>query len=215
MCKKFALLSRFLANVPEPFELNTVFRLMTSRWRVLVATLAVAFLPSTGQAQNFVVWTTNFYSVTGANFREIRQSIAASRPWADGFDGDTRWNVDWRFTLTDTASGCSCSSFSTTTKIVTTLPRWTPPADVLPQVKEQWTRYFTNLAQHEAGHARIGIAAAMEVGKRISDIGVQPSCDQVKRTINERADKVVEDYRAREKEYDRRTAHGTKPPDAP
>ena len=82
-------------------------------------------------------------------------------------------------------------------------------------MKEQWTRYFTNLAQHEAGHARIGIAAAMEVGKRISDIGVQPSCDQVKRTINERADKVVEDYRAREKEYDRRTAHGTKPPDAP
>jgi predicted secreted Zn-dependent protease len=183
--------------------------------RLLPAALAVALFPTAGRAQNFVVWTTNFYSVTGANFREIRQSIAASRPFQDGFDGDTRWSVDWKFSLAETASGCSCTSFSTTTKIVTTLPRWTPPTNVWPSAKEQWTRYFTNLAQHEAGHARIGTAAATEVGKSISQTGTQPNCDQLKRTISERAGKVVDDYRAREKEYDRRTAHGTRSPDAP
>ena len=184
-------------------------------FRLLAITSAIALLPMVGQAQNFVVWTTNYYSVTGANFREIRQSIAASHPWQDGFDGDTRWGVDWKFSLTEAASGCSCTSFSTTTKIVTTLPRWTPPTNAFPEVKEQWTRYFTNLAQHEAGHARIGIAAAIEVGKSLSQTGAQPNCEELKRTINERAGKIVDDYRAREKEYDRRTAHGTRPPDAP
>src|SRR5205085_3214142 len=164
---------------------------------------------------SFVAWTTNFYSVTGASFREIRQSIAAACPFQGGFDGETRWNVDWKFTLAETANGCSCSSFSITTKIVTTLPRWTPPTNVFPEVKEQWTRYFTNLAQHEAGHARIAIVAGNEVAKSISQTGLQPDCDRLKRTVNGRAQKVLDDCHARENEYDRRTAHGTKPPDGP
>ena len=183
--------------------------------RLLTVFGALVIFSLEARAQNFVVWTTNFYSVTGASFREIRRSIAASRPFQDGFDGDTRWNVDWKFTLADTGNGCSCTSFSTTTKIVTTLPRWTPPTNVFPEVKEQWTRYFTNLAQHEAGHARIGIAAATEVGRSISQSGAHPACEQLKRTINERAARIVDDYRAREKEYDRRTAHGNKSPDSP
>lgn len=198
----------------EHFEMSIV-RPIAFTLRLLAGTLAITLFPLMGHTQNFVIWTTNYYPVTGANFREIRQSIAASRPWQGGFDGDTRWGVDWKFSLAETASGCSCTSFSTTTKIVTTLPRWTPPTNAFPEVKEQWTRYFTNLARHEAGHARIGIAAATEVGKYISPMDGQPNCDQLKRTINERAAKIVDDSRAREKEYDRRTAHGTRPPDAP
>jgi predicted secreted Zn-dependent protease len=157
-----------------------------------------------------VRWTTNFYSVSGASFREIRDSISRSRPWKDGFDGDTRWRVEWRFNTLQTSSGCVCTSFSTTTTITTTLPRWSPSANILPQTKEQWTRYFTNLAQHEAGHARLGLAAAKEIQKSIADITAQPDCARLQITINEQADKIVADYREREKEYDRRTVHGTK-----
>jgi predicted secreted Zn-dependent protease len=172
---------------------------------------AVALLcPGLAPAQ-IVQWTTNYYAVTGANFREIRQSIAASRPWQDSFDGDTRWTISWRFTAAPNASGCSCSSYSTTTKITTTMPRWTPPADVVPEVKERWTRYYTNLLQHETGHARLALAAAAEVRQRLSEIGVQPDCERLKNVIGERANRVVDDYRAREKEYDRRTDHGRTP----
>ena len=199
----------------EHFEMSIIVRRIVFTLRLFPIALAFALSPIAGHAQNLIVWTTNYYSVTGADFREIRQSIAASRPWKDGFDGDTRWNVEWKFSFAETANGCACSSFGTTTKIVTMLPRWTPPADVWPPVKEQWTRYFTNLAQHEAGHARIGTAAAAEIGKRINELGVQADCDRLKKMINERAEKVVEDYRAREKEYDRRTEHGNKPLESP
>ena len=159
-------------------------------------------------AQSPVVWTTNFYSVTGAHFREIRQSMARARPWKDSFDGDTRWEVQWRFNTVQSASGCACSGFSTTTRITTTLPRWTPPPDVLPEVKEQWTRYFTNLAQHEAGHARLGLAAAREVEKQIASVGAQADCVQLKQLINDRANQAVAEYRRREVEYDEQTDHG-------
>jgi predicted secreted Zn-dependent protease len=162
-----------------------------------------------------VQWTTNYYSVTGANFREIRQSIAASRPWNDSFDGDTRWTISWNFTSSGSAAGCFAISVSTTTKITTTMPRWTPPTDVAPETKERWTRYYTNLLQHEIGHARIALAAAAEERQRLSALGTQPNCDALKGVINDRAGKVVDDYRAREKEYDRRTNHGNSPPGTP
>ena len=165
------------------------------------------------QAQNSVTWTTNFYVVTGTNFREIRRSIEQGRPWKDSFDGDTRWEITWRFSTVQSPGGCSCSSFSTATKITVTLPRWTPPPDVLPQVKEQWTRYFTNLAQHEVGHARLGLAAAAEVQKRMANVGTQTDCAQLKQLINERANQAVADYRRREVEYDARTDHGRRQTD--
>lgn len=162
-------------------------------------------------AQNSVSLSTNFYAVAGSNFREIRRSIEQSRPWKDNFDGDTRWEINWKFTSAEGPGGCSCTSFSTTTKIVVTMPRWTPPPDVLSEVKTQWTRYFTNLAQHEAGHVRLGAAAAAEVQKQIASVGTQADCAQLKQLINDRANGVIADYRRREVEYDKRTDHGRQP----
>ncbi|HEY0550842.1 MAG TPA: DUF922 domain-containing protein [Verrucomicrobiae bacterium] len=172
------------------------------------------FCAASASAQ-IVQWTTNYYAVSGANFREIRQSIAAMRPWKDPFDGDTSWTISWNFTSAGSGAGCSVISVSTTTKITTTMPRWTPPTDVAPETKERWTRYYTNLLQHEVGHARIALAAAAEVRQRLGTVGTQPDCNTLQGVINERAEKVVDDYRAREKEYDRRTNHGNNPSGLP
>ena len=177
--------------------------------RLLAFALLTVAVAAPVSAQT-IYWSTNFYAVAGADWREIRQSIAAAHPWKDGFDGDTRWAVKWQFSTAQSAAGCYCTRISTTTTIATTLPRWTPPTNVYPRVKEQWTRYFTNLAQHEAGHASIGIAAAREIQRQVSQIGAQPDCEQLNRLINERADAIVNDYREREKEYDRRTQHGNR-----
>jgi predicted secreted Zn-dependent protease len=182
-------------------------------WLSWFAVASVA-LAAAATAQT-VHWTTNFYSVTGASFREIRQSIARSHPWKDGFDGDTQWRVQWSYQLTPTPNGCSCTSLRTTTTIVTTMPRWTPPAGVMPEVKEQWTRYFTNLLQHEVGHARIGIAAAAEVDRQVRQNSTASDCEILKRAIDERADRIVEAHRAKDREYDQRTNHGRPTNDPP
>src|SRR5262245_66209109 len=77
-------------------------------------------------AQNSVQWTTNYYLVTGATLPEIRRSINEARPWKDRENTDalTKWRVDWRFTVGQSASGCYCNTFSTTTTIAMTLPKW-------------------------------------------------------------------------------------------
>ncbi len=190
--------------------MNLVFsRPRLSRW--FLATSLVVSATLTAQAQNSTVCTTNFYNITGSSFRDIRESIARARPWKDAFDGDTHWDVRWKFQYQARPGGCSITSYSVTTKIVITLPRWTPPADVDPGVKEQWTRYYTNLVQHEWGHARLGAAAGDEVAKRISEVPAQSECDAMTKLIDEKAGHTVDGYRAREKEYDRRTNHGMNP----
>lgn len=162
-------------------------------------------------AQNVVTWTTNSYPVTGTNFRQIHESIAAARRGSDDFAGETRWSVEWSFRFNQGASHCSCTSVRTATKIVTTLPRWISAAHASQETRERWTKFFVALGQHEAGHAQIGIAAANEVGKIIAAVPPQSDCDQLTKRINESAERVLDEYRRREREYDRVTDHGRRP----
>ncbi len=195
--------------IPHPGALRTATPYLS------LALLFLALMGCVAHAQNSTTCTTNFYNVTGSTFREIRASIAKARPWKDRFDGDTRWDVRWKFQYAERPGGCAITSYSVSTKIVITLPRWTPPADVDSAVKEQWSRFYTALAQHELGHARLGTAAGEEVGQKIKGTAPQAECAALRKMADEQAEQAVADYRAREKDYDRRTNHGANPSGVP
>ena len=168
--------------------------------------------PLLAHAENIVQWTTNYYPVTGATLGEIRQSINQARPWKgrSSLDGLTEWQVNWQFDVSASATGCQWVSFNTKTTIKVTLPGWSPPTNTPPEVKEAWRRFFTALAQHEAGHAQIAQAAAKEVARRATQIGEATDCDSLKKTIHSVANQVIEDHRKQDKDYDERTEHGAR-----
>jgi predicted secreted Zn-dependent protease len=181
-------------------------------WRrrlTLIAAPFTAAWPILASAQNSLHWTTNYYSVTGAVPREIRQSINRSRPWKSSTtDALTSWRVEWRFAVVPTSGGCRCSAFSTTTTIAITMPRWMLPAGVDPSAKARWERYIRALGEHENGHAQLALAAAAEMQKRIKALGEQPDCEGLRSRINDTGNAVLEDFRKRENDYDERTKHG-------
>ena len=181
------------------------------RGAFLSAVLAMLW-PLPAPAENVVQWTTNYYPVTGATLGEIRQSINQARPWKGRFslDGLTEWQVNWQFDVSPSATGCQCTSFTTKTTIKVTLPGWSPPTNTPPEVKETWRRFFTALAQHEAGHAQIAQAAAKEVEGRAMQTGEATDCDRLKKTIHTVANQVIEDHRKQDKDYDERTEHGAR-----
>jgi len=180
------------------------------RWIGLMGVLFALLLPLPIRAQHSAQWTTNYYTITGASLAEIRQSLRQSRPWKDKLsaEGFTAWRVGWRFAVTPSADGCRCSSFATQTIITTTLPRWIAPTNAPPEVGRAWATYLASLGRHEAGHAQFAFAAAADITKRVGQIGEQPACDSLKKTIDALAGQIVEEYRQREKEYDQRTKHG-------
>ena len=144
-------------------------------------------------AQNSLMWTTNYYPVTGATLVEIRQSMRQARPWKErlNVDGYTSWNVNWKFSLAPSASGCRCVSFTTQTVIGVTLPRWVATPDAGEPVKEAWTRYIAALGKHESEHTQHALGAVTELHRRVKEAGEGPDCEGLKKRLNDLGQQVT------------------------
>lgn len=179
-------------------------------WVLLASSFFLPQFLAASKAQGSVRWTTNFYSVTGATIPELRQSIREKRPWKERspHDAMTDWRVNWHHTVTPTANGCRCGSFTTQTAITITMPRWMAPTNSPEATRKIWQQYIAALGQHEAGHGGIAVAAAAELNRRIQSIGEGADCDGLKRQIDDLGRQVIEEFRARDKTYDEKTRHG-------
>ena len=173
---------------------------------VSAAVLGLSMVPA--MAQSTYTWTTNYFSVAGDTIRDIRESVRQSRPWKEPFDAITSWDVRWSFKVLSDANGCRCTSFTTTTTIISTLPKWRIPANPAPETIASWTNFFINLADHEVGHGRLAVAATEEVQRRCGSITSAADCARLRADLNATAQGVVNEFRRREKEYDERTRHG-------
>jgi predicted secreted Zn-dependent protease len=173
-------------------------------------TSLVIMLPGWAIGQPALLWSTNYYSVTGATVREIHQSLRQNRPWKNTsqMDGFTRWQVSWNFFVSPSGDKCRLTSFSTRTTVTITLPRWIAPTNATEDVRSAWERFITALGKHEAGHGQIAVAAAAEIHKRAKESGQDADCAALKQKINSLGQSILEQYRARDREYDERTKHG-------
>lgn len=161
-------------------------------------------------AAQTVNWKTNYFAVTGETQSEIRQSIVKNRPFQGNFDAFTTWNINWTFRFEDSGDRCRCTSVGTTTTINTMLPFWRMPTNATPQLKRWWAQFYTRLANHELGHAQIGLAAAAHLRKAVTEQTPAADCNSLQQRLRATAEGVVADYRRREKEYDERTGHGSR-----
>lgn len=187
------------------------------RWLKFIAFVCpgaclVGFLadPVSAPAQNTVVWSTNYYVVTGATLDEIRQSIQRARPWRHQNDhvGWTEWWVRARWSTAPFHGAHRPSGFTTLTTIRITLPRWHPPKDVAEEIRDEWERYLAALLEHEAGHGRMATAAAAEMHRRVRALGPLPDGHALSQQVDRLVEEVLSEYRERDREYDRLTGHG-------
>ena len=179
----------------------------------LLGILLPALAPCAVHAQNTLLWSTNYYLISGTDTDGLRRSMHGSKPWQDrpdmaGMVGLTTWHIGWRFHVSPTPSGCRCSSFTTRTAITNTLPRWLPPTHAPPELKNAWARFATALGQHEAGHSRLALAAVAQMHQQVKALGEDLDCDALRKKINEVAQRTLDDFRKRDEEYDRITNHG-------
>ncbi|MEY2409124.1 MAG: hypothetical protein QOF48_1794 [Verrucomicrobiota bacterium] len=179
----------------------------------LLAILVLGSATGVLNAQNTLLWSTNYYAITGNDTDELRDSMHRRAPWAENRDmaslvGLTTWNIEWSFTVSPTTTGCHCKSFTTRIALTNTLPRWLPPTNAPLELKRDWARFATALAQHEDGHSRLALAAVAEIHKQVSALGEDSDCDALKKKINDTARRTVDVFRKRDQDYDRNTNHG-------
>lgn len=185
--------------------------LRSLRFFALAALLALAGGPasSAAGADSFVV-TTNFYNVAGTNWWEVHAAKARSRPWGTNmhFDATTRWDIRWKYSWTKTDEGYRANLVSVTGTAVINMPRWIPPKETPPATLERWLRYVSALMAHEQGHVSLARAAAVELRKELDALPAFPTRHALTQAVEARSNAVVNSFKEKEKEYDRRTGHG-------
>ncbi len=106
-----------------------------------------------------------------------------------------------------TAGSGRCVITSVTTELTTTMQlpelRQASAAD-----RERFDRFLPRLQLHEDGHRDHGRAAAAEIDRRIAQLPDMSSCELLDATANETGHRVVNDYTARDRQFDDATEHG-------
>jgi len=148
------------------------------------------------------------YSTSQASLR--REMNKKGIRWTDGktYDGFTSWYVKWRYEYYYKNGYCSLEAVDVSVDVEYTLPRW-----VLKPLGNQktwinWNRYSDALKKHEDGHRDFGIEAARKIEAALLSIGSRPRCDTLGDDANAIAYRILDDFRKKEVEYDRKTGHG-------
>jgi predicted secreted Zn-dependent protease len=156
--------------------------------------------------------TTNHFMVAGTSPSEIRKSINRARPGgvSSVTDALTTWKINWRTRVTSVDGQCQLDSLTVDTAISITLPNWRPPTNAPPELIKRWSAYYLALLKHELNHAESGRLAARELRRRVLEVPPQADCGTLQRRIQGVADGVIAEYKQRDADYDRETAHGLK-----
>ncbi len=167
--------------------------------------LVLALLSASAGAAPEVSVKKEHYVVAGSNPAEIRSELNHRRP--KGWDGYTSWYVSWRFRHAPDGGTCRMTSVTTTVTVTHTLPQWKASAQASSGTREAWDRYLRALTVHEDGHRDIGIAVANQIDAALRGMR-EASCPELTRRANETGHRLLDEARAREREYDRTTDHG-------
>jgi predicted secreted Zn-dependent protease len=152
-----------------------------------------------------------YFDIQGATARELREELSRLGPVADnGIRGDafTRWQISWKFDLTERDKACIAGNFAVDLTVTMFLPRWVPPADASAELIALWDRYSAAVRFHEDGHHRIALAAGQEVMRRLNAESRGQGCKALENRLKAVVDEVLIEYRARQADYDRETDSG-------
>lgn len=128
-----------------------------------------------------------YFEISGSSPAELEASISANiPPDPSGVSADALAYVgpiEWEFRPAYRPNGRSCTIAGTTTDVTyqATIPQWTAPAHVAPELLEWWRGVLEYIRWHEEQHVRIFEAYVDELPGRLAG---QP-CDAMQTIVNE------------------------------
>ena len=178
--------------------------------RTLIALLPLLLclaLPAQAEVQERL--QEQFYDLQVASGQSLSRAIDQASPIRQNgqiYHAYTSWQVQWNYWWREQRDGrCQIDLTRTQLHATITLPRLSG-GDA--QQRQRFTQYLSALREHELGHYRIGQAAAAEIDAALLQTPEHPSCAELQRQANQRANAILQRHIERERRYDRDTGHG-------
>jgi predicted secreted Zn-dependent protease len=201
------------AAVPQ-LALAQVFQCTENGRKIFTDVPCAQGLPSTpmtlkntpsqsGGLDTKIIW--NRYPVTGRDYASLVRSLSANGP--KGFHGLANWDISYQYTTVPSGSMCRFDSVRLTVKGEILMPKWTDEAAAPPSLRQRWADYYAALQQHEEGHVQHGKELAALVQEKFLGYG-DMACGQAKAIAQSEFDRLYNNLKNRDKEYDQRTQHG-------
>jgi len=173
---------------------------------------AVAMATWSAYAEPSVSETINYYDVSGANAREVRESLNRNGPVSKingkRFDAYTAWYISWKYQYRQPTGGCAIASVSTEVKVIIDFPRLKADATTPEALKSLFARYLENLMRHEKGHAQNAIDFARKIETGIRALPTKSSCNALQDVANALGGALIKEANQADIDYDARTRHG-------
>ncbi len=152
----------------------------------------------------------DYYDIQGQSAEQLRAQMNALRPMEQGgkFDADTQWEVKWRFDYREKNQTCELTRSQVSVDITYHLPRWTNEDQADSPLQSRWENYMKHLRLHESGHAQNGEKAAAEIADMLKNFAPFSTCAELEEMADERAQQIIAEHNAWDREYDRETHHG-------
>jgi predicted secreted Zn-dependent protease len=122
------------------------------------------------------------------------------------FHGFTSWNIQWQYWWKQEPNGlCFFTKNNTTLTSEVTLPELVSPEY---RVNQEFSSYIASLRRHELGHVDIARSTARKIDEAIISLPPMDSCPLLEQTANQLGNRLLEQARQAQRNYDQATQHG-------
>jgi predicted secreted Zn-dependent protease len=148
---------------------------------------------------------TNHYEVQGSDYVSLSRSLKANGP--KGFHGLASWRITYEYTTERQQNACRIATVRLKVSGEILMPKWTDEAAAPLELQRRWNNYYSALKRHEDGHIQHGKELAQLVNERLLGLG-DVSCSQLPSLAQGAFQRLYDNLKARDREYDVRTNHG-------
>ncbi len=150
-----------------------------------------------------------YYDISGSTAEDLWKAMRALGPQSGGrrVFGYHSWNVRWNFRYAPGGGECRMKDVQVELTSTITLPRWRPPAVAPDGLVAQWDAFVAALTLHEQGHRDLSLAAAREIERALRRLR-HAGCAALDAQANALANRILGQYRERDRRYDAETGSG-------
>lgn len=145
------------------------------------------------------------YDVQGYDYDSVTRSLRANGP--NGFHGLASWNISYEFTSKQHRGACQIDMVRVKVSGKILMPRWVDEPSAPLELQRRWSNHYAALKRHEDGHIQHGRELALLVKERLMGLGSVP-CDQLQTLAQGGYQRIFDNFKGRDQEYDARTNHG-------